>query len=73
MIRNLKYGYRDTGFLQISEEEISTAIKAAIDSGVKNIATWCFEGGACMTYISSERPEIVWDTISKEYRNLQQK
>jgi len=23
-----------------------------------------------MTYISSERPEIVWDTISKEYKGL---
>ena len=55
------------------EEEISTTIKVAFDSGVRNIATWCFDGGACMTYISSERPEKVWDTVSKEYKNLQQK
>ena len=54
------------------EEEVSTAIKAAFDSGVRNIATWCFEGGACMTYISSDQPELVWDTISKDYKNLQQ-
>ncbi len=55
------------------EEEVSTAIKVAFDSGVRNIATWCFEGGACMTYISSDRPEMVWDIISKEYKNLQRK
>jgi hypothetical protein len=52
------------------EDEISTAVKAAFNSGVRNIATWCFEGGACMTYISSERPEMVWDNISKEYKEL---
>ena len=52
------------------EEEVSTAIKTAFDSGVRNIAAWCFEGGACMTYISSDRPEIVWDNISKEYKEL---
>ena len=54
------------------EEEVSTAIKTAFDSGVRNIAAWCFEGGACMTYVSSDRPEIVWDKISKEYKTLQQ-
>ena len=52
------------------EEEVSTAIKTVFDSGVRNIAAWCFEGGACMTYISSDRPEIVWDNISKEYKGL---
>jgi hypothetical protein len=29
------------------EEEVSTAIKTAFNSGVRNIAAWCFEGGAC--------------------------
>ena len=52
------------------EEEVSTAIKTAFDSGVRNIAAWCFEGGACMTYVSSDCPEIVWDNISKEYKAL---
>jgi len=52
------------------EEEVSTAIKTAFDSGVRNIAAWCFEGGDCMTYIRSDRPEIVWDNISKEYKEL---
>ncbi len=52
------------------EEEVSAAIKTVFDSGVRNIATWCFEGGACMTYISSDRPEIVWSNISKEYKEL---
>lgn len=52
------------------EEEVSAAIKTVFDSGVRNIAAWCFEGGACMTYISSDRPEIVWENISKEYKEL---
>jgi hypothetical protein len=52
------------------EEEVSTAIKASFDAGVRNIATWCFEAGACMTYISSDHPEKVWDIITKEYREL---
>lgn len=53
------------------EGEVSTAIKVAFDSGVRNIATWCFEAGACMSYISSDRPEMVWDIISKKYKELQ--
>ncbi|KKM71093.1 hypothetical protein LCGC14_1434080 [marine sediment metagenome] len=52
------------------EEEVSTAIKVAYDSGVKNIATWCFEAGACMTYISSDCPEKVWNIISRKYKEL---
>ncbi|GJQ58152.1 MAG: hypothetical protein D8M57_07575 [Candidatus Scalindua sp. AMX11] len=53
------------------ESEVSTAIGTAFDSGVKNMATWCFDAGACMSYISSDRPEIVWDTVSKKYQALQ--
>ncbi|MHC4268923.1 MAG: hypothetical protein ACYSTS_10680 [Planctomycetota bacterium] len=52
------------------EAEVSAAIKMAFDSGVRNIATWCFEAGASMTYIRSDRPEVVWDNISKEYKEL---
>ena len=55
------------------EGEVSAAIKTAFDAGVRNIASWCFEGGACMTYITSDRPELVWDNISREYKSLQQK
>jgi len=53
------------------EEEVSTAIKVAYDSGVRNIATWSFEAGACMSYISSDRPDMVWDKISTKYKELQ--
>ncbi len=53
------------------EPEVATAIRKAFDSGVRNMASWCFDAGACMSYISSDRPEIVWDTISKNYRELQ--
>lgn len=52
------------------EGEVSSAIKKAFETGVRNISAWCFEGGASMTYISSDRPEMVWDNISKEYKEL---
>lgn len=52
------------------EEEVRTAINVAFNSGVRNIATWCFEAGACMSFISSSRPEIVWNIITDEYKNI---
>ena len=52
------------------EDEVSAAIKIAYDSGVRNIATWSFDAGACMSYISSDRPEMVWDIISAKYKEL---
>ena len=52
------------------ETEISTAIEAAFDSGVRNLATWCFDAGACMSYISSDCPEIAWNMIRKKYRQF---
>ncbi|MFQ5965601.1 MAG: hypothetical protein ACE5KZ_15105 [Candidatus Scalinduaceae bacterium] len=52
------------------EREVSTAIEVATELSIENIATWCFEAGACMSYISSDRPEIVWDIISRKYKEL---
>ena len=52
------------------EDEVSVAIKTAYDSGIRNIATWSFDAGACMSYISSDRPEMVWDIISSKYKEL---
>lgn len=49
------------------EGEILTAIDVAYDSGIRNIATWSFEGTDCMTYVRSERPDIVWQNVRKSY------
>ncbi len=52
------------------ENEVSEAIQVAYDAGVRNIATWSFEAGACMSYIKSERPSIVWANIVEKYKKL---
>lgn len=49
------------------EEEIATAVDVAYESGVRNIATWSFEGTDCMTYVRSDRPEIVWQFVRRAY------
>ncbi|TLD40373.1 MAG: hypothetical protein JETT_3377 [Candidatus Jettenia ecosi] len=49
------------------EEEITTAIDVAYNSGIRNIATWSFEGTDCMAYVRSERPEVVWHNVRNAY------
>ncbi|MBI4008325.1 MAG: hypothetical protein HY354_07480, partial [Planctomycetes bacterium] len=52
------------------ENEVSEAIQTAYDAGIRNIATWSFEAGACMSYIKSERPSIVWEKVVEKYKIL---
>ncbi|MDE2217104.1 MAG: hypothetical protein KGJ87_08110 [Planctomycetota bacterium] len=49
------------------EKEIITAVDVAYESGIRNIAMWSFEGTDCMTYVRSERPEIVWQNVRSAY------
>ncbi|MDR4508548.1 MAG: hypothetical protein MRJ65_10000 [Candidatus Brocadiaceae bacterium] len=49
------------------EAEIEIAVDTVCDTGVRNIATWSFEGADCMTYVRSERPEIVWQHVRNAY------
>ncbi len=49
------------------EKEIITAVDVAYESGIRNIATWSFEGTDCMTYVRSERPDIVWQNVRSAY------
>ena len=49
------------------EEEITTAVDVVYNAGIKNIATWSFEGTDCMTYVRSERPEVVWQNVRNVY------
>ncbi|MCR4320146.1 MAG: hypothetical protein NUV74_07420 [Candidatus Brocadiaceae bacterium] len=55
------------------EEEIVTAVDVAYDAGIRNIATWSFEGTDCMTYVRSERPEIVWQNVRNVYLKYKNK
>ncbi|MFN3466722.1 MAG: hypothetical protein ACK4WF_03365, partial [Candidatus Brocadiales bacterium] len=52
------------------EEEVGQAINIAYGEGVRNIAVWSFQGSACMSYLRSERPGVVWQKVSGAYRNL---
>lgn len=55
------------------EGEIITAIDVAYNSGIRNIATWSFEGTDCMTYVRSERPDIVWQNVRTAYLKYKDK
>lgn len=55
------------------EDEIITAVDVAYESGVRNIATWSFEGADCMTYVRSERPEVVWQNVRDVYLKYKNK
>ncbi|MDI6760816.1 MAG: hypothetical protein QMD05_08310 [Candidatus Brocadiaceae bacterium] len=55
------------------EEEVGRAIKIAYGEGVRNIAVWSFQGSDCMSYLRSERPEVVWQKVSEAYRELKVK
>ncbi|MCF6157035.1 MAG: hypothetical protein E3K32_00365 [wastewater metagenome] len=57
-------GYRVPAY---REEEIAMAIDVAFRSGIRNIATWSFDGTDCITYVRSERPEIVWQNVRNAY------
>lgn len=49
------------------EAEILTAVDVAYHAGIRNIATWSFEGTDCMTYVRSERPDVVWQHVRTAY------
>ncbi len=55
------------------EEEIITAVDVAYESGVRNIATWSFEGTDCMTYVRSDRPDVVWQNVRDAYLKYKDK
>src|SRR3989337_1448402 len=55
------------------EDEIVTAVNVAYDAGIRNIATWSFEGAGCMTYVRSERPDIVWQHVRNVYLKYKNK
>lgn len=55
------------------EEEVGRAIKIAYGEGVRNIAVWSFQGSSCMSYLKSERPDVVWQKVAEAYRDLRVK
>ena len=52
------------------EEEIKEAVAVAYAEGVRNFAAWSFYGTAYMSYIRSDNPQKVWDTLGEVYGEL---
>ena len=52
------------------EDEIREAIAVAFAEGVRNLAAWSFYGTSYMSYIKSDDPQKVWDTLGEIYGKL---
>ncbi|MEW5814753.1 MAG: hypothetical protein AB1798_05065 [Spirochaetota bacterium] len=52
------------------EGEIREAIDIAFRQGIRNFAAWSYFGTAYMSYIKSDDPKLVWDTLGDAYGNL---
>ncbi len=56
-----------------TEEDVTRAVHAAAREGVRNLAAWSFRGTAFMSYIRPDRPEVVWRTLLRAYREVQER
>jgi hypothetical protein len=52
------------------ELEVATAIEVAASGGADYIAAWGYNGCGHMSSIASARPDLVWETIGRAYRQL---
>jgi len=55
------------------EEEVRTAIRTALDCGVRNLAVWGFDACSHITSIAPDNPEKVWSIIQEEFRAAREK
>jgi hypothetical protein len=52
------------------EDEIREAIAVAYAEGVRNFAAWSYYGSGYMSYIKSDNPQKVWDTLGEVYGQI---
>ena len=52
------------------EEELSTAIDAAVAAGARNLAVWSYDGCSAMSTCECERPDLTWDVVRRGFRRL---
>ena len=52
------------------EEQLAASAEVAYRAGVRNVASWGFQGCAHMSAIRCQRPEVMWRVIGETYREL---
>jgi hypothetical protein len=55
-----------------TEDYVRTAVRAAYQSGIRNIAAWSYRGAGYMAWLRSEDPDRVWTILGEEYARLHQ-
>jgi len=53
-----------------TEDNIKVAVDTAFKEGVRNLAAWSYYGTEMMGALSSQRPDVVWQTLGKSYREV---
>lgn len=53
-----------------TETNIKRSILAAVEVGIRNISVWSFKGTKVMSYIRSDRPDVVWETYISTIEEL---
>lgn len=53
-----------------TEDDIDKAVMAAYGEGIRNIAAWSYGGTGCMSYLTSDDPQKVWDVLGRAYARI---
>ena len=55
------------------EEKITLALEAAYEEGIRNFAAWSYMGTTQMSWLRSDNPQKVWQTLTRTYRAFQKR
>lgn len=53
-----------------TEKEISQAVQAAAEAGVRNMAAWSYDGGELLDTAYAQNSRKVWQEVKKAYKKL---
>ena len=49
------------------EWKVRKAVETIYDAGIRNIGAWSYEGTSYMSYVKSDNPKKVWETLKEAY------
>lgn len=52
------------------EEELAMGVRVAAEEGANYVAAWSYEGTASMSAIRCARPDVVWETLGRAFREV---